>query len=252
VSQSDQTYLDFTVQSDAPDYLPGARLLALMAHPPISKNDTRWQTSERALGRLVWKMREQLDRTEVRRPQQIVPDHLTLPEATALKEFGKIRKQLDARMGAVHVVMPYLQAIERATERRLNALSIDQQIQRTMDQEEDYRAWMERRGTVVPNRFGASVDNFDNRVLRPSLPVIHLAVATAIHMELAQRELKQRPEAETAHLPRDQAGPQISYADILSFRGHSLPIIERANQLADLVMRLNDLRPPYLVRLRVE
>lgn len=252
MSKSAQPDLDFTVQSDGPDYLPGARLLALMAHPPMSRAETRWQISERALGRVVWKMREQLDRNEVRKPQQIVPDHLTLPEAAALIEFGKIQKQLDARMGAVHVVMPYLQALERGTKRRLSALSIDREIQRTIDQEEDYRAWMKGRGVDVPNRFGTSVDNFDNRVLRRSLPVIHLAVATAIQMEDAQRALKQRPEAETANLPRDQTGPQISYADILSFREHSLPIIERANQLTELVMQLDNLRPPYLVRLRVE
>lgn len=244
--------VEISVRFDDLDYLPGARLLALMAFPPMSPNDTRWQIAERALGRLVWLAREAMRPSALRRPQKIIPDHLTLPEAAALREHEKIKKNLGYRMGAAHVVMPYLQALEKGMRRRLNSLRVDREIQRTIMQEEEYRDWMKQRKIPVPNRFPTDVNNFDNRVLRRSLPVIHLAAATAIQMEVAQSDLQKRPETETVGMPHDQAGPQISYADILSSREHSVPIIERANELTELVMKLEQLRPPFLVRLKIE
>jgi len=243
------------VPMDGPSYLPGARLLAVLADPPIRTGQMGWRQTERALCRLYLAAQHGLDERRAETAQFVVPNHLTMSLAEAEERAAKARKRHDERMGAAHVMVPFLRAIQQGSVdgRRARRLTADGEIARTIDSEAERRETLAKLGVVEPRRFPESTDNFDVRVLRASLPVIHLAVAVGIVIDQSQKILSRRSEAEQAGRPQDVGGPQIGFADILMHPEYAAWIIREAEALEPLLPLLPKLKPKpgSIVRLRL-
>jgi hypothetical protein len=243
------------VPMNGPSYLPGARLLAVLADPPIRAGQMGWRQTERALCRLYLAAKHGLDERWAETPQLVVPNHLTMSLAEAEKRAAKARKRHDERMGAAHVMVPFLRAAQQGSfdSDRTRRLTADQEITRTIHQEADRREALVKQGVVEPPRFSESIDNFEVRVLRASLPVIHLAVAIGIAIDRSQKILSGRSETEQAKWQHDLGGRQIGFADIMMHPEYVAWIIREAEALEPLLPLLPKLKPKpeSIVRLRV-
>jgi hypothetical protein len=228
-----------TVPTGGPPYLPGARLLAVLAQPPLRDGDIGWKRIERALGRLCIEAAQFHDPQGAELPRTTILSHAMLALTEANRTDKQTRKVLDARMAAAHVVIGLIRRSGMLTGAapytHRGRPTIDPEIQRTIDAEADREDWPRAQGQVVRPRFDRTTDNFDNRVLRPSLPVIHLAMAAAMAIDRSQRLGARLPPEQAANLPRDIGGRQISIADILVCPELSRGIITEAQAFELLV-----------------
>jgi hypothetical protein len=243
------------VPMNGPPYLPGARLLAVLADPPARAGQLGWRQTERALCRLYLAAQHGLDERWAETPQLVTPNHLTMSLAEAQERSAKARKRHHERMGAAHVVYPFLRAAEQGSVdgHRVRQLTADREIARTIHQEADRREKLAKLGVTELPRFPESTDNFDTRVVRACLPVIHLVVAVAIAIEETQKFLSRQTEDEQARWPRDVSGPQIGLCEILASPQIASRIVRRAEVLEALLPRLTTFRPRpgSVVRLRI-
>jgi hypothetical protein len=158
-------------------------------------------------------------------------------------------------MAAAHVVIRFLQMAEREglSSRRGHRLTIDAEIHRTILWEQARVDWLRSLGMDQPARFPRLINNFENRVVRPSLPVIHIAIAVADAIDRSQKASRDLCDADRAGLRSDFGGPQMSIANILRSQVIALWIIRESQRYEDLVMSLpkRTLKPKAMVRLRV-
>ena len=242
--------ITITVPAAGQSYQPGARLLAVLAYPPLSETDSRWRRAERALGRLMWAGRAQDEAGALDALETVIPSHLLVSEDEMLREDKALRRQLDLRMGAAHVAIPYFRAAAQLHSGRTRTL--DGWIGHLHEQEAERVETLARRGITVEARFPENRDNFETRVVRGSLPVIHLAVAIALAIDASQKAYRGLPEAQAEGLPVDVAGPQISIGDILVRPDLARAIIADAVELESFLPILNQRKPSPIVQLRCE
>jgi hypothetical protein len=235
------------VPATGPIYLPGARLLAVLAQPPLRQGDHSWMHVERAFARLYIEERQSEEPSWAEQAGSLIPVHATLALVEANKTNKRAQKALHARMGAAHVVIGLV--------RRAGLLNgdvphqhrpqptIDQEIQRTLEGESVRKDWVASRGLVESARFDNTIDNFDNRALRPSLPVIHIAAAVASQIQRSQRAAAGLPAEQTANMPEDVGGPQISWRDFLRAPELALGVIAEAGDLENIMAQPQVPRP---------
>ena len=245
-----------TVPNNPPSYLPGARLLAILAYPPSSSSDQKWRQAELALCRSVLLAQQQIDPTWATQGHWIIPEHLLFPATDITKKLEKIQALHGHRLGAAHVAIPFFQQALRiaggnpAETRR--ASTIDSRIQRTIDQEADREDWLTEQGVSIKSRFPKDDHNFEHRVFRPSLPVLHIAVAVAVAIDQSQKALRVEPSAIQGEFYRDMGGPQINVADFLTNPVLARHVIALAEEYERLTPLLPKLRLPHIVSLRLE
>lgn len=245
-----------TIPDNAPDYLPGARLLGILAYPPSSPSDQKWRQAELALCRSVLLAQQQIDPTWAIREQRIIPEHLLFPATDIAKKLAKIQALHGYRLGAAHVAIPFFRQALRiaggnpAEIRR--ASTIDSRIQCTIDQEADREDWLTERGIDFKSRFPKNDHNFETRVFRPSLPVLHIAVAVAVVIDQSQKALRAQPSAIQGEFYQDMGGPQINVADFLTDAALARHVVTMAQEYEDLIPHLPKLRIPHVVSLRLE
>lgn len=250
--------IEISIPRDGPDYGAGARLLAVLAHPPISGTDTRWRMAERALGYLFAVAQETRSPGWLDRHQHIIPSHLTIGAKLADQELNRIIRASHHRMGAAHVLNRLLsQALHDGRDgapRRRRRMTVERAIDGMLESEAERQEQLEARGHQEPPRFENITGNFKNRALRTTMPVIHLAIAVAHFIDRSQRELATSPHGLTGNWPQDVGGPQASFAHILSSRTVALALVERAGEIAEMLQHLKSRRPKpgSLVRFHVE
>lgn len=238
-----------------PTYRLGIRLLAVLAYPPQSEQDTRWKQAERALGYIYCMAHLANDAGWLERPQLVVPNFLTLTPTEARKEDRRVEVQLAHRMGAAHVAVSYFQEAvtnHSPSPRLRKTKSIDSTIMRTIEQEQVRRQDLAIDAGKGEKRFPEQADNFDARVLRKSLPVLHLAVATALAIDRSQKALAKLPTNITGDVAADVGGPQLTAADIMKYPKLARMILEEANSLESILPRLSVLKPKSIIRFVLE
>lgn len=247
--------IQIDVPNDVCPYLPGARLLSILAHPPTIGRMRAWQTTERAFCRIYLEAQQMEDPDWSSRPQWIIPNHYDMSLSEASKRVALATDRLTHRLAAAHVVIPLLKAIDRdsGASRRAEQMSVDGRILRTLEQEENRREWLQERGETVKARLPGLVDNFDNRVVRPSLPVIHIAVAAAVAIDMSQKSLRALGKPKRDLYGYDFGGHQMSLGHVLTSPKIAMWIIRESQVYEDLVTRLPKLTPKSgsLVRLRL-
>jgi len=243
------------IPDSGPGYLPGARILALLAHPPRASSDKKWRQAELQLCRSVLLARQQIDPAWAQVEQSVVPEHLIYPSLGIEQKLEKLRVLHGHRMAAAHVAIPFFQeALRRGggdskTKRRIP--TIDSRIQMTIDQEADRQDWLKLQNISLKARFPWDDHNFEQRVFRPSLPVLHLAVAVAVVIDRSQKALRTGSSEEPTSASSDMAGPQISIADFLLDPAYALTAVRLAEEYERLIPDLPKVRIPCVVQLRL-
>ena len=241
----------------SPAYWPGARLLAVLAFPPMSGKPQTWRDAEAMFGRNLMLHLMANDPDWGESEQRLVPRHALLGAGRSDKlsalVFGKL---LNDRMGAAHVAWPLFQEADKLA-RNLpsharRSTTIDREITRTVHQEHDRVDFLGKLGISVEPRFPADPNNFDARVLRASLPVLHIAMAAASLIDESQRTLQTAPQHEQDRFPIDAGGPQISYLHFLENPILVSRTVAYAEYLEGLLPYFTKLRisPQKVVRLR--
>lgn len=254
-SEKAMSDLIITLRTD-PSYLAAARLLSVLAYPPESASDQDWRKAELTYCRAILFARQQLDPGWADREQMIVPAHLLVPTRRLDEKLGKIMKLNNDRMAAAQVASPFFVEAERlaksapASPRREKTL--ESEILRTISEEEDRVAWLEQRGLEPKARFPKDDHNFARRVFRPSLPVIHIAMATAIMIERSQKALRVDPNALGGTELHDFGGPQMTVNHLINNPANVRALVELAQEAEELIPFLPRIRVPHIVKLRME
>jgi hypothetical protein len=190
----------------------------------------------------------------------VIPAHLLMDRVVAERWLRKLRKGVEARLGAAHAAAAFLQEAEalRAGRplREAHRPRVNAAAKRTVDLEAERLKVLAKHGVTAPQRFKLDPDNFEQRVVRASLPVIHLAFATAQAVERSTTDIAELPEAKRAAFGSDVAGadkriaPQIDIGHVLADESIQDFIVRRAEELESLLPLMRRLRPTRVVRFR--
>ncbi len=246
-----------SVPDGSSNYLPGARLFAVMASPPKAVTDTRWRQAEAVLSRWFLAEHHKLHPEWADTPQTVLPAHLMVPWQTVERVEPDLRERLHYRMGAAQAVRPFIgeaiKLIRGSTRSKRDKLTIDAAILRTLEEEDNRKEWLRQLEIIEKNRFPSGIDNFDNRVLRRSLPVLHLAIAVADVIDISQQLLRQATPAIQERMPFDIGGPQVGLIEFLNSARLARHAILRAQQYERILAFMRVLRPApeRVVRLRM-
>ena len=205
--------LTIPTSADEP-YVAGATLFGILARPPNAPTDRKFQPAVDALCHQVLMRQFAAEPDLARAPRVVTPAYLMLPTPQLVRLQAEIPKRLQERMAAAHAAMPFFQEAERlaaggqpAKRRRK---SIDQQAARVIAAELERSEWLQASGHTIDRSCPADESNFESRLIRPSLPVLHIAAAVAIVMDLCDKELRAMPAKVQDGFPRDMKGPQVS------------------------------------------
>jgi hypothetical protein len=206
-------------------YDVGAVLLSLLAHPPMASGDKDWKRLQRTLCHVFLKDRSERDPEWARRRQSIKPIYAFVPEKEAKRNMRTLDRRLRDRMAAARVAIAFLQEAKLGVRpptlpKSVKRLSVNQMADLVCDD-----AGM------------SSPENFETRVWRPSLPVIHLAAALQV---LLQDE--------------NRAGRKLlSWGNVMQDRGIVKRVIREAEEYRGLIAKSPRLKikPKVLVRVRL-
>ena len=245
-----------TIPASGPAYLPGARLLAVLAHPPSSPADQKWRQAELVLCRSVLLAQQQVDQNWATQEQWIIPEHLLFPATDITKKLEKIQALHGHRLGAAHVAIPFcrqaLKIADGPPAEVHRAATIDSRILRTIGQEADREEWLIEQGMALKSRFPKDDHNFEHRVFRPSLPVLHLSVAVAVAIDQSQKALRAQPSEIQDEFYRDMGGPQINVVNFLTDPALARHVVTMAEEYERLMPLLPKIRVPHIIKLRLE
>lgn len=159
--------------STLPVYESGAVLFAYLAFPEPDADIQRGE-AQVALCNLALHAMAQEDPASMWVPQPIKPGHLIMSEQDVARIMRTFDGRLRDRLVAARMAIPLLQEAEAGSPPKLPdgvaRLSISQMSEFVLDVSSE-----------------GSPGNVRSRVWAPSLPVIHLATATAVALSLAQR-----------------------------------------------------------------
>lgn len=197
----------------------------------------------------------QLDPDLLDQPSLLATRHLLMSQARAHKLLRQCLKQLEHRLGAAHVLLPFFRRAELiaagSAPMHRQRPTVDDTILHTLEQEEARQERGATLGVAVPQRFERSAGNFETRNLRASLPVAHIAMAAAMVIQQSQDLFQQRPELVREEMLRSLDGPQVDVGDFLINRFIGEAVVARALALEALLPHLERPRipPGRIVRL---
>jgi hypothetical protein len=237
----------------------GCAILAVIAQPPMRSQDAETLAAFHALLRMFYAAEES------RRPegglllQSVVPAAAMLPLPVAERRFKRLHKAMDERLAAAHAMASAFRAAEgRAASqpKRRKSQTLEDAGLETLEDD----LWMRKRLTAsgIGNlpRLPAASKNFLTRVLRPSLPVIHLAFAAAQLVEQGTKSLRQGPvELQDRHAIRLADGAlagDFFLGTLLLEDSFGELLLERAEQLEVLLPWLSGPQIKDFVRLRLQ
>ena len=155
-------------------YEAGATLIALLAYPADTKDDAHRADLHHSLCALALRARAQVDEKWAHSPQHIKPSYALRSDGEIAKDLRTLERRLRDRMIAGQMAVPFLQKASTGRAPRLprgvERLSINQLSEMVLRQS----------GHADP-------ENVESRVWRPSLPVIHLAAAIQVLIQVLER-----------------------------------------------------------------
>ena len=229
-----------------PIYARGAAMLATLAAPPTRQDDNQTLTTYLAYCRIA------LADYQVAVPEDftdalLLPaTHLTMSLAQAGGVVERAARLIDHRLGAAHVMVPTLRGLAAgsAKQRRDNKPLVAY-AQDVIARDED--VGLGRR------RFEQDPKNFLKRILRPSLPVLPLALALQdiLHESTARIRSLAKADQQALRYPQLRGAPQYDWSDIL-YRADLQDEWEgRAMRYEPLVRKLKVPRIRSVVRFRL-
>ncbi len=165
------------------DYEIGAALATIIALPPSLGDEEKRSRYHTILCAEALRERYKRDEEWANTPQRLKPIYAFYDLGAVAMDMNTINRQLQHRLQAAHVAIAFLKEAETGQippdlPPDAKRLSVNELV-RTL------KLVDEEAGEEI------NVDNFETRVWRPSLPVIHLAAAFAVNMQQAAKEGKQ-------------------------------------------------------------
>lgn len=195
-----------TFPRNIPVPLRGAALLAVTARPPARADDPRTLETFRAFGRLTAEALVGYSPALAHTPLQWPASALMMPLERARRIEKTYRRKLEERMGAADAYAPFLSsalASFHGHKRRRGAPpTVDQSVGQAIEAEFRRIEVFEALGSTTRPRFSLSPENFEQRVLRESLPVIHLCTAVSAAVTRSVEMLARLPPSKTRKLPQ--------------------------------------------------
>lgn len=201
----------------------GATLVTLLAIPKDDEEDSARGRLHASLCALALRARYE-DSAVEHLPQLMKPIHAFRKDKDIGRDLRTLRRRLRDRMVAARMAIGFLQEVELGRlpplPRAIERLSVNQLSELVL----------EDAGQTDP-------ENVETRIWRPSLPVIHLAAATAVMIDVFER-----------------AGFQgLSFAHVMTQRPLIEAIVREAQRYEELLPQSTRLRidPQMLVKVRL-
>lgn len=151
----------------------GAILVSLLAYPNDDKGDSHRANLHASLCALSLRARF-IDSPDETTLQSMKPIHAFRDLKEISKDLKTFKRRLRDRMAAARMVIPFLNEAQTGKPPILPAsakrLSINQMAE-----------------IVIADTGQSDAENVETRIWRPSLPVIHLAAATAVLIDFAEK-----------------------------------------------------------------
>lgn len=205
-------------------YECGAMLVSLLAYPEDNEQETKRSDLHASLCAIA--LRAQFDESspEWCQPQLIKPVYAFRDATKTDRDLKTLERRLRDRMVAARMAIPLLQEIKLGRPPKLpddlKRLSINALSE-----------------FVLKDAAQTEPKNVETRIWRPSLPVIHVAAATAVISELAEKD---------GHSP-------ISYGQIVVSRPVIEAIVREAERYEELLEKSGkfNINPEKLVKVRL-
>ena len=153
----------------------GPAFVAILAHPKVTIDDLTRSNLHASLCNLFYRSRAELDENWAKTPQSIKPIYAFRNPKSIERDLRKLKRLLRDRMIAAKMGMAYLQELELGPSFKLPncmaRLSLNELSFHVMSDLE----------TEEPC-------NIETRIWRESLPVIHLATATALVIDQLEKK----------------------------------------------------------------
>jgi hypothetical protein len=155
-------YLNFTNYQDE----CGSILISLLAYPKDDKNDTDRSNLQASLCHLLYRSKAELDPDWAITLQLIKPIYALRDQKAIGRDLRQLKRRLNDRMVAAKMALAFLQEVQLG-----DAFVLPKGLkQLSMNQLSEF---------VLGDAGYISSENLETRIWRESLPVIHLATATA-------------------------------------------------------------------------
>lgn len=242
------TTIDITIPKDTPEEHLPAFLLAILAVPPTSAEDTRWHETREILKLRIARLTTPAD--------QGLENGLPFTRALLHRKETNAFVRVGRALAAAHALIPSIGRHNAALDgtpagslppafRRRRKLS--DEIERTMWHETAAAEAAARRGErPLPPRMPsmsesqAGAKNFMTRVLKPARPIAHLATAFAEVIDMVERQFVQ-----TLECPRVWEAKGFGTIHVDNGEGRTTP---RPNIPAAIVLQMPELAREVIVR----
>jgi hypothetical protein len=200
----------------------GATLVTLLAIPRDDAEDSTRAALHASLCSLV--LRAKFEESEEIPPRLMKPIHAFRELKVIGRNLRTLKRRLRDRMVAARMVIPFLQEVDSGQPPRL-----PKGVKRF--------SLHEMSGLVLADAGQSETKNVETRIWRPSLPVIHLAAATQILLDIGARN-----------------GRPLHIGDLLTSRRVIEAIIQEARRYETLIERITRVRidAGTLIRVRLQ
>lgn len=196
-------YLDFSNNSDE----CSSAFMAILAYPETKKDEEKAKL-QASLCYLNYRARAELDPEWANRPQLIKPLNAFRDKKHIDRDLKPLKRRLRDRMLAAKMAMAFLQEVELG-----EAIQLPKNVKRlTINQ---------LAANLIEEVGLTESKNIETRIWRPSIPVIHLATATALVIDHLEKSGVESPSI----------GHLLSYPDLIK------QIITISNQHADMLIK---------------
>jgi rRNA-processing protein FCF1 len=212
-------YLDF---SNSRDECTSA-FMAILAYPE-TKNEEEKANLQASLCYLNYRSRAELDMDWAVTPQLIKPIYAFRDKKQVDHDLKPLKRRLRDRMLAAKMAMAFLQEVELG-----ESIQLPKNVERlTISQ---------LAANLIEEVRLTESKNIETRIWRPSIPVIHLATATALVIDHLEKSGVEKPSI----------GHLLSYPDLIK------QVIDISNQHADILIKSSkvSIKPEQLIRIYI-
>jgi hypothetical protein len=199
-----------------------AVLFAILAFPEDDEHDEKRMNLHASLCHLYYRSRAEKDEIWATTPQLLKPLYAFRDQKQIGRDLKQFKRRLRDRMQAAKIAIAFLQEVELGP-----AFELPKNVKR-MSIKQLSEMLYEETGHM-------EIENIANRIWHASLPVIHLAAATAVVMD----------QLEKSNLAQPNIGHFLTNPDLARH------VVETSNLYADMLAKSTKLsmKPETLIRL---
>lgn len=215
--------------------------MAAIAHPPTRADDPKTLTAYRAIGRFMIDGMLQAVPAVAGRILPFPEDMIRMSSAEAKRIYEQANRLVRRRIAAADVLQPRIESAEDCFYKRkiryVSVKTLDRTIQDYTHEQRETVEKAKKLGEPVSAPFSIGDANFEHRVIRESLPVIHLASGIIYSLYEVFRDVDGEIGSDF-NFTVDRAGctdPEFGYHDLLFHPKTQEVILKEAERLEPVV-----------------